>query len=141
MPARVAGASTGPGGHRPAGGPGVGGRPGHGAESAHGELHGGPVERAVNRALEVGAEVATATHHLVSAAEARLAAAGRLAAMADDPAVRAACLQTLSHLGDAATVYSHGIYILGDFDGNGAWRQYCATNRRYGRRRALCRAS
>jgi hypothetical protein len=48
------------------------------------------VERAVNRALEVGAEVATATHHLVSAAEARLAAAGRLAAVAENPAVRAA---------------------------------------------------
>jgi hypothetical protein len=48
------------------------------------------VERVVNRALEVAAEMATATHHLVSAAEARLAAAGRLAAVADDPAVRAA---------------------------------------------------
>jgi len=64
--------------------------PGHGAEAAHADQRGGPVEGAVNRALELGAEVATATHHLVSAAEARVAAAGRLAAAADDPAVRAA---------------------------------------------------
>ena len=73
-----------------AGGPGPASRPGHGAGSAHGERRAGPVERVVNRAMEVGAEVATATHHLVSAAEARLAAAGRLAAVADNPAVRAA---------------------------------------------------
>ena len=73
-----------------AGGPGPASRPGHGAGSAHGERHAGPVERVVNRAMEVGAEVATGTHHLVSAAEARLAAAGRLAAVADNPAVRAA---------------------------------------------------
>jgi len=73
-----------------AGGPGPAARPGHGAGSGHGERHPGPVERVVTRALEVGAEVATATHHLVSAAEARLAAAGRLAAVADNPAVRAA---------------------------------------------------
>jgi hypothetical protein len=44
----------------------------------------------VDRALEVAAEVATATHHLVTAAEARIEAAGRLAATADDPAVRTA---------------------------------------------------
>jgi hypothetical protein len=44
----------------------------------------------VGRALEAGAEVATATHHLVAAAEARLQAAGRLAMTADDPAVRSA---------------------------------------------------
>ena len=73
-----------------AGGPGPASRPGHAAGSAHGERHAGPVERVVNRAMEVGAEVATGTHHLVSAAEARLAAAGRLAAVADNPAVRAA---------------------------------------------------
>jgi len=79
-----------PGGRGPAGGSGPMGRPGHGAEPAHGERHAGPVERVVDRALEAGAEVARATHHLVSAAEARLAAAGRLAAVADDPAVRAA---------------------------------------------------
>jgi hypothetical protein len=66
------------------------GAAGHGAGPEHGPRRGGPVERAVNRALELGAEVATATHHLVSAAEARAAAAGRLAAVADDPAVRAA---------------------------------------------------
>jgi hypothetical protein len=59
--------------------------PGHG-----GDRHGGLVERMVGRALEAGAEVATATHHLVAGAEARLEAAGRLATSADDPAVRAA---------------------------------------------------
>ena len=47
-------------------------------------------ERMVGRALEAGAEVATATHHLVAAAEARLQAAVRLAMTADDPAVRSA---------------------------------------------------
>jgi uncharacterized protein YukE len=69
---------------------GSAGRPGHGEEPGHGERSGGPVERVVNRTLELGAEVATATHHLVSAAEARVAAAGRLAAVAGNPAVRAA---------------------------------------------------
>jgi uncharacterized protein YukE len=59
----------------------------HGAE---GDRHGGPVRRAMGRVLEVGAEVATATHHVVVAAETRLRAAARLAATADDPAVRAA---------------------------------------------------
>jgi hypothetical protein len=44
----------------------------------------------VGRVLEAGAEVATATHHLVTAAEARARAAVRLAATADDPAVRTA---------------------------------------------------
>jgi uncharacterized protein YukE len=66
------------------------GAAGRAAGPEHGQRHGGPVERAVSRALELGAEVATATHHLVAAAEARVAAAGRLAAVADDPAVRAA---------------------------------------------------
>jgi uncharacterized protein YukE len=59
-------------------------------EGPGGDRHGGPVERAVGRLLELGAEVARATHHLVTAAEARARAAGRLAAAADDPAVRAA---------------------------------------------------
>jgi hypothetical protein len=81
----VTGTSTGlPDGQPPAG------APGHGAQPERGERHTGPVERVVNRALEVGAEVAAGTHHLVAAAEARVAAAGRLAAVADDPAVRAA---------------------------------------------------
>ena len=44
----------------------------------------------MNGALEAGAEVATATHHLVTAAEARIEAAARLAVAADDPAVRTA---------------------------------------------------
>jgi uncharacterized protein YukE len=66
------------------------GAAGHGAAPGPGHRHGGPVQRALSRGLELGAEVATATHQLVSAAEARVAAAGRLAAAADDPAVRAA---------------------------------------------------
>jgi uncharacterized protein YukE len=61
-----------------------------GGEGDGGDRHGGPVERMVGRVLELGAEVARATHHLVTAAEARAQAAGRLAATADDPAVRAA---------------------------------------------------
>jgi uncharacterized protein YukE len=65
-------------------------RPLPGGGGAGGDRHGGPVERMVGRALELGAEVARVTHHLVMAAEARSRAAGRLAATADDPAVRAA---------------------------------------------------
>jgi hypothetical protein len=49
----------------------------------------------VGRVLEVGAEVAAATHHLAMAAEARVQAAGRLAATADDPAVRAAAARVV----------------------------------------------
>jgi hypothetical protein len=61
-----------------------------GGDGDGGDRHGGPVERMVGRVLELGAEVARATHHLVTAAEARAQAAGRLAAAAGDPAVRAA---------------------------------------------------
>jgi uncharacterized protein YukE len=88
-------ASTGRGGAGN-GGAGDGGQdaaaptPGGSQGEEGGEGRGGLVERAVGRALEAGAEVATATHHLVTAAEARIEAAGRLAATADDPAVRAA---------------------------------------------------
>jgi hypothetical protein len=73
------------GGHAPAGNGAREGANGHGAER-----HEGPLRRMVGRALEAGAEVATATHHLVAAAEARVQAAGRLAMTADDPAVRSA---------------------------------------------------
>jgi len=55
-----------------------------------GSRHAGPVRSIVSRVLEVGAEVAAATHHLAAGAEARVQAAGWLAATADDPAVRAA---------------------------------------------------
>jgi hypothetical protein len=72
-------------GHAPAGNGAREGANGHGEER-----HGGPLQRMVGRALEAGAEVATATHHLVAAAEARLRSAGRLAMTADDPAVRSA---------------------------------------------------
>jgi hypothetical protein len=84
---RIAGSRTegGGAGHRR---PGV--DPPEGAHRHGEDRHGGPVRRMVGRALEAGAEVATATHHLVAGAEARLQAAARLASTADDPAVRAA---------------------------------------------------
>ena len=44
----------------------------------------------MGRVLEAGAELATATHHLVAGAEARVRAAVRLAGTADDPSVRTA---------------------------------------------------
>ena len=72
-------------GHAPAGNGAREGADGHGADR-----HGGTLQRMAGRALEAGAEAATATHHLVAAAEARLEAAGRLAMTADDPAVRSA---------------------------------------------------
>jgi uncharacterized protein YukE len=90
-PPRGRGGATGPArqgdhaGHPPAGTGHPEGARGHG-----GDRRGGPVHRAVGRALEAGAEVATATHHLIAGAEARVEAAGRLAATADDPSVRAA---------------------------------------------------
>jgi hypothetical protein len=75
---------------------GHGGHPQDGSGSGEGrhgrgeERHGGLVQRMAGRVLEAGAEVAVATHHLVAAAEARVQAAVRLAATADDPAVRTA---------------------------------------------------
>jgi uncharacterized protein YukE len=75
----------------PRGGPAGRSREGdHGTRGHGADRHGGPVRRAVGRALEAGAEVANATHHLVAGAEARIEAAGRLAGTADDPSVRAA---------------------------------------------------
>jgi uncharacterized protein YukE len=70
-----------------------------GGEGEGGDRHGGPLERMVGRVLELGAEVARATHHLVTAAEARAQAAGRLAAAADDPAVRAAASRVAAAAG------------------------------------------
>jgi hypothetical protein len=46
--------------------------------------------RVAGRVLEAGGQVVTATHHLAAGAEARVRAAGRLAAAGDDPAVRSA---------------------------------------------------
>ena len=84
-------------GDHPPGGASGGSRsndPGHGAgdngQSAGDNGHGGVVERMVGRVLEAGSEVALATHHLATAAETRVRAAVRLAATADDPAVRTA---------------------------------------------------
>lgn len=59
----------------------------------------GPVRRVAGWALEAGAELATATHHLVAGAEARVQAARRLAATADDPAVRAAASRVAESAG------------------------------------------
>ena len=83
--ARGGAAPPGPASQPAAGTGDAGTGPGRGGERGE-----GPVERAVNGALEAGAEVATATHHLVTAAEARIEAAARLAVAADDPAVRTA---------------------------------------------------
>ena len=82
------------GGHAPAGNGTREGANGHGADR-----HGGPLQRMAGRALEAGAEAATATHHLVAAAEARLVAAGRLAMTADDPAVRSAAARVAQGAG------------------------------------------
>jgi hypothetical protein len=108
-------ASPAPGGGRAAGGVGVGGRdgvggqggqpagggpPGRGDHRHPGAEHdGGPVRQVVRRVLEVGAEVVAATHHVAAAAEARVEAAGRLAATADDPAVRAAAARVVQGAG------------------------------------------
>jgi uncharacterized protein YukE len=84
-------ATAGPRGHGDDAGHARAGTGAREGANGHGEeRHGGPLRRMVGRALEAGAEVATATHHLAAAAEARLQAAGRLAMTADDPAVRSA---------------------------------------------------
>jgi uncharacterized protein YukE len=70
--------------------PSAGSLAGDGSHGHDEEGPGGVVKRTVGRVLEAGAELATATHHLVAAAEARVEAAVRLAATADDPAVRSA---------------------------------------------------
>jgi uncharacterized protein YukE len=93
-----AGAGTGAAGGRggqPPGGKGHGGAP----HDRGGDRHEGPVRAVVSRVLEFGAEVATATHHLTVAAEARVRAAARLAATADDPAVRAAAARVAQEAG------------------------------------------
>ena len=64
--------------------------------------HGGGEDRdrgVVGRVLELGAEVATATHHLVTAAEARVRAAAGLAGTGDDPAVRMAAARVAEAAG------------------------------------------
>jgi hypothetical protein len=80
--------------------PSHGGRPAHDAHDKGGrDRHGGPVRAVVRGALELGAEVAAATHHLAVAAEARVEAAARLATTADDPAVRAAAARVAQEAG------------------------------------------
>jgi uncharacterized protein YukE len=71
--------------------------PAHGGAGHEGDGH--PVRRAAARVLEAGTEVATATHHLAAGAEARVRAAGRLAATADDPAVRSAAARVVDTAG------------------------------------------
>jgi hypothetical protein len=70
-----------------------------GHHPGHGDEHGGPVRRAVGLALEAGAELVIATHHLAAAAGARVEAAARLATTADDPAVRAAARRVVETSG------------------------------------------
>jgi len=90
--------SPGPGGRAATGQPPGGKPPGDHRDPGR-ERHEGPVGAVVGRVLEVGAEVAAATHHLVVGAEARVQAAGRLAATADDPAVRAAAARVAQAAG------------------------------------------
>jgi hypothetical protein len=84
-------------------GAGLGGRGGQAPEERHRDASHdrdvGPVHGVVRRVLEFGAEVAAATHHLTVAAEARVRAAGRLAASADDPSVRAAAARVAQEAG------------------------------------------
>ncbi|HEV8371606.1 MAG TPA: hypothetical protein VGR68_00260 [Actinomycetota bacterium] len=63
--------------------------------------HRGPggVGRLAGEALEAGAEVATATHHLVAAAAARARAAARLVETSHDPAVRTAAAKVVDAAG------------------------------------------
>jgi uncharacterized protein YukE len=94
-PAGAGSGAAGGRGGQPPGAPATGsGAHGHGEDRDH-----GPVREVVSRVLDFGAEVATATHHLTMAAEARFQAAGRLAATADDPAVRAAAARIVQEAG------------------------------------------
>jgi len=63
--------------------------------------HRGPhgVGRLAGEALEAGAEVATATHHLAAAAAARARAAARLVETSHDPAVRTAAAKVVDAAG------------------------------------------
>lgn len=63
--------------------------------------HQGPggVGRLAGEALEAGAEVATATHHLAAAAAARARAAARLVETSHDPAVRTAAAKVVDAAG------------------------------------------
>jgi uncharacterized protein YukE len=72
---------------------------GHGSQDQGGDHHERPGRAVVSRVLEIGAEVAAATHHLAAAAAARVRAAGRLAATADDPAVRGAAARVAQEAG------------------------------------------
>jgi uncharacterized protein YukE len=97
------GAGTRGGGAGTGVGRGWGGQPpggeGHrdASQDRGGDHHEGPGRAVVSRVLELGAEVAAATHHLAAAA--RVQAAGRLAATADDPAVRAAAARVAQEAG------------------------------------------
>jgi uncharacterized protein YukE len=80
--------------------PVAGRQPGRdGGHDPAGERQEGPVREMVSRVLEVGAEAVAVTHHVAAAAEARVQAAGRLAATADDPAVRAAAARVVQGAG------------------------------------------
>jgi uncharacterized protein YukE len=75
---------------------------GHGAGAGKGgqpHREPGGVRGLAGEALEAGAEVATATHHLVAGAAARARAAARLVASSDDPAVRTAAARVVDAAG------------------------------------------
>jgi hypothetical protein len=98
-PAAGAGSRGGQAARPPAGGRRGGGGSGAGTRGHGEERREGLAGRVVEGALEVGAEVATATHHLVRGAEARIEAAARLAATSDDPAVRSAARRVVETAG------------------------------------------
>jgi len=59
----------------------------------------GPGRGLLVEALETGREVVTGTYHLLGGADARLRAAGRVAASSDDPSVRMAAARVLATAG------------------------------------------
>jgi len=67
-------------------------------EGARGGGHGGG-RGLVVEALETGREVITGAYHLLGGADARLRAAGRVAASSDDPSVRMAAVRVLATAG------------------------------------------
>jgi len=78
--------------------PGADRAAGEAARGGGGAGH-GPGRRLVVEALETGREVITGAYHLLGGADARLRAAGRVAASSDDPSVRMAAVRVLATAG------------------------------------------
>jgi hypothetical protein len=84
-----------------------------GARGGGGAGHGWGRRLAVE-ALETGREVATGTYHLLGGADARLRAAGRVAAASDDPSARMAAIRVLATAGRPllASQLAYGLPLL-----------------------------